>query len=37
MSFGAHSTLRERLEIAVVGSDDLAAFHNVTFTGGAGG
>jgi putative polyketide hydroxylase len=29
---GAHSTVRERLGIAMVGSDDLAEFHNVAFT-----
>jgi 2-polyprenyl-6-methoxyphenol hydroxylase-like FAD-dependent oxidoreductase len=29
---GAHSTVRERLGIEMVGSDDLAEFHNVTFT-----
>src|SRR5262249_33822539 len=29
---GAHSAVRERLGIALVGPDDLAEFHNVTFT-----
>jgi 2-polyprenyl-6-methoxyphenol hydroxylase-like FAD-dependent oxidoreductase len=29
---GAHSTVRERLGIAMVGPDDLAEFHNVAFT-----
>jgi 2-polyprenyl-6-methoxyphenol hydroxylase-like FAD-dependent oxidoreductase len=29
---GAHSAVREQLGIAMVGPDDLAEFHNVTFT-----
>ena len=29
---GAHSAVRERLGIAMLGPDDLAEFHNVTFT-----